>query len=92
MKTHYGFMYNDGDYESPIIGCDETACGCKGDNAIENATDDWGAVTCKNCLRLKENIVASEKADEEAICQQMGEMAEFIEKEAQQVIQPDNAQ
>ena len=83
-------MENYGDYESASYGCEEVVCGCLGESATENATDDWDEVTCKKCLRLKDRVMAGTKVDEELICQQMGDMADFMSKEAQQVIQPDN--
>jgi len=81
VKIHFGFMENYGDYESHCYGCETTICGCTGENAIENATDNWEKVTCKNCLRLKDAVIAGIKSDEEAIIKQMGDMADFFEKQ-----------
>ena len=81
MKIHFGFFENYGNYESPCYGCETTVCGCTGENAIENTVNNWGKVTCKNCLKLKDAIIAGIKSDEEAIVHQMGEMADFIQKE-----------
>lgn len=81
MKTHYGFMENYGDYESPMWGCDITACGCTGEKAIENATGDWDEVDCLNCLKVKNRVIEERKKDEEHIINDMGMMAEFFKKE-----------
>ena len=35
----------------------------------------------KKCLALKDRIIEGQKADEEAIVHQMGEMADFFEQE-----------
>jgi len=81
VKKHFGIMEDWGDYEHPITGCDETLCGYIGEEVCENATDDWDFVTCKKCLRLKERYIEGCKIDEENIIKQMGEMADFFEKE-----------
>ncbi len=77
MKTHFGIIYNCGDYESPLMCCDETLCGYDGEEVCEIAVDDWELVTCKKCLRLKEPYRLGQKEDEKAIVQQMGEMGEM---------------
>lgn len=71
MKIHFGFFENYGNYESPCYGCEETICGCTGENALENTVDKWDEVTCKNCLRLKDTVTAGQKLDEEAIIWQI---------------------
>ena len=81
MKTHFGFMEEWGDYESPMSGCEETLCGCTGEEVCENATDDWDCVSCKKCLRLKDRYKEEERRNEEVIVQQMGDMADFMEEE-----------
>ncbi len=82
MKIHFGFFENYGDYESPFYGCEETICGCIGENILENYTsEDWRDVTCQKCLNLKDKVIAGQEEDEKAIVQQMGEMADFFEKE-----------
>jgi len=78
MKTHYGFMENFGDYESPLWGCEETVCGCTGEVPCENATDDWDEVTCKKCLRLRGAVERGVEANEKALVDQMGDMADFF--------------
>lgn len=79
MKTHFGFFENCGTYESPFHVCEETICGYSGEKVLEEYTsDDWDEVTCKKCLRLKDAVIEGQKADEEIIVQQMGEMAEFL--------------
>lgn len=86
MKIHFGFFYNDGDYESPIGGCDETICGYDGEEVLEKYTTEiWEDVSCKKCLRLQDAIISGHKAEEEAIINQMGDMADFFEKECQAV-------
>lgn len=81
MKTHFGAMENWGDYESPMYGCEETLCGETGEMPVENSTDDWDLVDCKRCLRLKDQYIEGCKEDEKSIIHQMGEMADFWEKE-----------
>jgi hypothetical protein len=80
MKTHFGFIYDAGDYESPLICCDETACGETGEIPCENAVSECELITCKKCLRLKDAIIEGEKEDEKAIIAQMGDMADFENK------------
>jgi len=80
---HFGFIVNEGDYETPIICVDndETICGCTGEEVLENyTTDNWKTVTCKKCLRLKDSVIRGQKEDEKAIIKQMGEMADFMQK------------
>ena len=86
MKTHFGILIDYGNYETPLMCCEETLCGLTTEIPCENATDDWKLVTCKKCLRLKEQYIAGVKADEEAIVQQMGEMADFFKKENEGLI------
>lgn len=62
-----------------MYGCESTICGNQGENVTENYTvEDWGCVTCKNCLKLKDKVIAAHKADEEEIIKQMGEMADYF--------------
>jgi hypothetical protein len=77
---HFGFFENYGDYESPSYGCDETLCGYKTEIPCENSVDKWKDVTCKKCLKLKDNYKLSIKEEEKAIVQQMGEMAEYLKE------------
>lgn len=70
-----------GNYESPLICCERTLCGYETEIPCENAVDDWDLVNCKKCLRLKDVYEEGRKLDEKAIVHQMGEMAEFFERE-----------
>jgi hypothetical protein len=81
MKIHFGLIYNAGNYESPLNICDETLCGLTGEEPTVNATNNWNEVDCKKCLKLRGRYELGLKADEEAIVHQMGEMADFWEKE-----------
>jgi len=81
METHYGYMENYGDYESPFWGCERTACGCTGEKACENTTDEWDYVTCKNCLKVKNKVIRQHEEDEKHIVAEMGAMVEFFNKE-----------
>lgn len=81
MKTHFGIMQDWGDYEHPLVGCEETLCGYKGENACEYTTENWKKVTCKRCLQRKDQYVQSQKIDKEAIAKEYGDMAEFFAKE-----------
>jgi hypothetical protein len=81
MKIHYGFFENCGDYESPLYICENTICGCSGEKVVEEYTIDyWEDVTCKKCLKLKDAVIKGEKLNEEAIVNQMGDMADFFEE------------
>ena len=72
MKIHFGYFENFGDYEYSMYGCESTICGHQGENVTEKYTvDDWGCVTCKKCLKLKDKVIAAHKADEEEIVKQM---------------------
>lgn len=79
MKIHFGIMEDCGDYEHPLMICDETLCGCTGEIPTENSTNDWREVDCKKCLRLKNRYEDGIKEDEKYIVKQMGDMAEFFE-------------
>jgi len=79
-KIHYGFIYDCGDYESPSLCCDKTACGCIGEIPCVDATSDWNMVNCKKCLKQKDAIIAGDKADEEVIVNQMGDFVDFQNK------------
>lgn len=79
MKTHFGFISNEGDYETPIDICERTVCGCTGEKATDNATMDWSIVNCKNCLKLKQRVIDGMEADDKEIARQMGDMVDFWE-------------
>lgn len=81
MKTHFGIIYNGGDYESPLLICDNTLCGYDGEIPCENAVDNWKLVTCKKCLRLRESYEYNEKENEKHIIKQMGDMTDFFKKD-----------
>jgi len=72
MKTHC-FPYTDDD-------ADRAPCGTKlGENS--GLTSDWSDVTCGTCVRKKPKIVAAIDAEEAAIVEQMGSMAEFYRQQ-----------
>ena len=78
MKTHFGFFCNDGDYEYPQVHCEKTVCGYDSENVTENYTyENWDLVTCKKCLKVKDEVIASQLEDEEFIVYQMGDMVDF---------------
>jgi hypothetical protein len=81
MKVHFGIIIDEGDYEHPLSTCEETLCGCTGEEPCMNAVEEWQMVTCKKCLKLKQKYELGVKIDEEAIVNQMGEMADFYVKE-----------
>ncbi len=81
MKRHFGIMENWGDYEHSCIGCEQTLCGNTSEEVCENATSDWELVTCKKCLKLKEDYERGVKEDEEVIVRQMGEMVDFLSEQ-----------
>ncbi len=81
MKTHFGYLINEGDYECPCIcvAGDKTICGCVGEEVLENyTTDNWKDVTCKKCLKLKDKVIKAHEEDEKECIKQMGEMADFL--------------
>lgn len=84
MKIHYGYIYNAGDYETKIMCCEQTACGIDTEKTIENVTEDWDCVSCKKCLKLKDAVIQGKKRDEEIIIKQMGDFAEWMERQEKQ--------
>jgi len=53
MKTHFGIFKDCGDYEHPLVCCEETLCGLITEIPCENSSDDWKEVDCKKCLKLR---------------------------------------
>jgi len=87
-KTHYDpYEYSgtsgpegSGEYYCPEY--DNHMCGTpvNHDDDIEISRD-WNKVTCKRCLKQREAIDFSVKKQEEVICEEMGKMADWWEKE-----------
>jgi hypothetical protein len=74
MSTHY-YPYI-GDLEE----LEQAPCGTwLGENS--EFTGEWGWVTCGRCIRSKERLIVAIEADEREIVKQMGEMAEFMERD-----------
>ena len=74
MSTHFS-RYPDDD------GPEQAPCGTWIGDASDLSSD-WGRVDCKRCLKWKDTIMATHAAEERAIVQQMGDMAEFMKRTA----------
>lgn len=77
MKTHFD------PYTAPDECPDEKAwCGTiLGDEC--DVTGNWKEVTCKRCLKSKDKMQKAFEHNESMIVKQMGDMADFFEKERQ---------
>ena len=75
MKTHYSAHPRDDE--------EQASCGAWLGEA-SNLSGDWSRVDCRRCLRGREKISSSIAAEEGAIVQQMGDMANFM-REQQEV-------
>ena len=51
-RIHFGVIYNDGNYEYSEYYCDHIICGESSESALEIATDEPRAVTCKKCIKI----------------------------------------
>ncbi|WP_296277829.1 hypothetical protein [Pseudomonas sp. UBA7530] len=78
MSTHFS-RYPDDD------GPEQAPCGVWIGDASDLSSD-WSRVDCKRCLKWKDTIMATHEAEESAIVQQMGDMAEFMKREVRQNI------
>jgi hypothetical protein len=47
-----------------------------------NLTGDWGRVDCRRCIRSKARMMGAHAAEERAIVEQMGDMANFMKSAA----------
>lgn len=78
MKTHYSAHPQDDE--------ERAACGTwLGEGS--NLTGDWSCVDCRHCLRSKGKIASAVAAEEEAIVEQMGDMANFMRQQRASVLQ-----
>lgn len=71
-KTHY-YPYSDDE-------CEYGACGTYL-SEYSGVTMNWPNVTCKKCVKQRENIEKSLAFDEEQILKQMAGMVDFWNKE-----------
>ncbi|MEQ6329181.1 hypothetical protein VLF92_12760 [Pseudomonas chengduensis] len=74
VSTHFSRYPDD---EGP----EQAPCGIWIGDASDLSSD-WGRVDCKRCLKWKDTIMATHEAEESAIVQQMGDMAEFMKRTA----------
>ena len=74
MTTHFS-RYPDDD------GPERAPCGVWIGDASDLSSD-WSRVDCKRCLKWKDTIMATHEAEESAIVQQMGDMADFMKRTA----------
>lgn len=77
MRTHYyppGLARYDSDGHDYV---ERGPCGTWLGETSE-LSGDWARVDCKRCLKDRPAITASSQAEERAIVQQMGDMAEFM--------------
>jgi hypothetical protein len=79
MKTHYSHFQQDDSEE-------QAACGTWLGEA-SNLSGDWFRVDCRHCIRSKGKIASSIAAEEDAIVQQLGDMANFMREEHLDVLQ-----
>jgi len=70
MKTHYSAHPQDDSEEQAVCG---TWLG-----EASSLSGDWSRVDCRHCIKRKGKISLSVAAEEEAIVQQMGDMANFM--------------
>ena len=75
MKTHY-FPW---DFEDSYA--DQALCGTIFGELVRISAN-WDRVTCGHCLRNKAKIMSGIESDEKAIVEQMGQFAEFMQREA----------
>lgn len=70
MKTHFapGSMPDDAEQAPCGIWLGESS----------DMSGDWTRVDCRLCQKRKEKIIGSEAAEEHAIIEQMGDMANFM--------------
>ncbi len=74
MKTHFD------PYPQHDEFGEQAACGTwVGENS--GLTGDWSCVDCRRCLGRKEKISAAVVAEENAIVEQMGHMAAFMQEQ-----------
>ncbi|WAH56567.1 hypothetical protein LZ023_26675 [Pseudomonas silvicola] len=73
MKTHYCPHPQDESEEQAVCG---TWLG-----ETSNLSGEWSLVDCQRCVRGKKKISASVAAEEDAIVQQMGDMANFMREQ-----------
>lgn len=75
MTTHFAPHLQFDDAE-------QAACGTWIGEA-SNMTGDWARVDCRICIKLKARITDQAEAEERAIVEQMGDMAEFMKRQEQ---------
>ncbi len=73
MKTHFAPFTDLDDLE-------QAPCGTWLGEASE-LSGEWGKVDCLLCQKRKEQIIAAAAAEERAIVEQMGHMADFMSAE-----------
>ncbi|WP_110994633.1 hypothetical protein [Pseudomonas sichuanensis] len=73
MKTHFAAFTDLDDLE-------QAPCGIWLGDASE-LSGDWAKVDCLLCQRRKQKIIAAAAAEERAIIEHMGDMADFMRSE-----------
>ncbi|MCP3791584.1 hypothetical protein Q9323_08800 [Pseudomonas fulva] len=74
MRTHYD------PHPQSDESTEQAACGTwLGEES--NLTGEWSRVDCRRCLGRKEKISAAVMAEENAIVEQMGHMAAFMQEQ-----------
>lgn len=80
MKTHYDpHPHGEESEEQAVCG---TWLG-----ETSDLSGDWSRVDCRRCIRGKGKISQSVAAEEDAIVQQMGDMADFMREQRLDVLQ-----
>lgn len=77
MKTHFE-PYATTEPDEPI---EKYPCGTIAPSDYATTTHVWASVDCLRCLKNKERLQKSFEETEKAIVCQMGDMANFFEKE-----------
>lgn len=74
MKTHYDPHPDGQEAEEQVV------CGTWPGHT-SNLSGDWSRVDCKRCLKSKVRIEAAVAAEENAIVEQMGHMAAYMQEQ-----------
>lgn len=77
MKTHFDPYY---DWEAVDYGS-RHPCGTLIAEDDPQTTSSWNGVDCLRCLKMKEKLQRGYEQEEKEICRQLGDMAEFFEKQ-----------
>lgn len=74
MKTHYASVER-GNESDPMDYWSDTVCGIES----ENLDNDWSIISCKRCLKRKEQYKKEMKFHMEQNCKDTAQFVEFME-------------